>query len=72
MPFFSQPHATRQISFLANLRKICLLVSSTLLCSCAGVEFHAWEGQQQKWPTAPVHSGGLVLLAPGHCGNCGC
>ncbi len=29
-----------------------MLVVTGGLCSCAGVEFHAWEGQQQKWPTS--------------------
>jgi hypothetical protein len=39
------------------LQVICLLIIVTELCSCAGVEFHAWEGQQQKWPTS---AGALV------------
>jgi hypothetical protein len=40
-----------------GLRMLCILLLATELCSCAGVEFHAWEGQQQKWPTS---TGALV------------
>jgi hypothetical protein len=34
-------------------RMICMFMMTAALCSCAGVEFHAWEGKQRKWPTSP-------------------
>jgi hypothetical protein len=43
---------SRLVDF-GRLRNIGLAILSVLLCNCAGVEFHTWEGQQQKWPTAP-------------------
>lgn len=47
----------KQIGSIFEGRKICLTVATALLCSCGGVEYHPWEGQQQKWPTS---AGALV------------
>ena len=53
MPLFSKSERRISIPSLVDLSKICLVATSALLCSRAGAEFHALEGQQQKWPTAP-------------------
>ena len=53
MPPFLKSNGKMQIASFFSPSRVCLVITSVLLCGCGGVEYHGWEGQQQKWPTSP-------------------